>query len=101
MTGEDPSDMEIDHINNTRDDNRWDNLRLVITMENAQNKVKAVINKSGHKGVFWHKTQKCWHAYVSAAGKRHHVGCFQDKEAAVEALRACREKLHGEFTNHG
>ena len=38
MTGSLPK-ADIDHVNNVRDDNRWDNLRAVSHKENQQNRI--------------------------------------------------------------
>jgi hypothetical protein len=35
------------------------------------------------------------------AGAQYHVGVFDTQEDAASAVRAFREKLHGEFYNHG
>ena len=49
MTGEDPGDKEIDHINNITNDNRWVNLRLVTRQENALN--RSDTKRNG--GILW------------------------------------------------
>jgi hypothetical protein len=34
-------------------------------------------------------------------GKRHHVGRFQTKAMAEQAIREFRPALHQQFSNHG
>ena len=46
-----PVDMEIDHINGVRDDNRLENLRMVTLAENTKNAKLRADNRTGHAGV--------------------------------------------------
>ena len=101
MTGEDPRELEIDHINNIRDDNRWCNLRLAIRDSNQQNALIRRDNTSGVKGVCWHKRMCMWQARVMLNTKRISVGYFDSVEAANKAIQEIRLNLHKEFCNHG
>lgn len=105
VTGKDPEELEIDHIDGIKDNNKWDNLRLATHDNNNQNTKIQSNNSSGFKGVAWHKQRQCWRAYVSVgprgSSKQISLGLHRTAEAASEAVRVYREQLHGEFTNHG
>ena len=105
VTGEDPGEFEIDHINGVKEDNRWVNLRLATHARNNQNTKIQKNNSSGYKGVAWHGQRKAWRAYVSVGprgnSKQIHLGLHSTPEAAAKAVRKYREQLHGKFTNHG
>jgi len=100
-TGQDPADMEIDHINGDRSDNRFSNLRLADNRENQCNIGIARNNTSGVKGVYWHSRDQKWIAKVKKHGIHVHVGTFSDLETAAAAVQKARAELHGEFANHG
>jgi hypothetical protein len=100
MTGDWPA-QQIDHINCVHDDNRWKNLRLCTRSQNNHNQPRRKTNKSGVKGVCWMKKAGKWHGQVCLNYKVHHVGLFDDLEAAANAVRAKRDELHGRFANHG
>ena len=51
--GDISQNMEIDHKNHQRDDNRLSNLRLVTHQENHKNKSKYKKNRSGFTGIYW------------------------------------------------
>lgn len=65
----------IDHINGDRSDNRLDNLRSATPMQNGANRCLDRRNKSGYRGVSWHKDKQMWLAQITVAGrvKRHCV----------------------------
>lgn len=99
--GIDPEGLQIDHINNKRLDNRLENLRLATNGNNSQNSLLSSNNKSGFKGVCFHKNTQTWRGYVTLGKKQYSCGYHATPEAAAEAVRSYREQLHKEFTNHG
>jgi hypothetical protein len=83
MTGKWP-ELEVDHINRIRDDNRWCNLRDVSRAINAQNMPLYKNNTSGHTGVCWNKKFNKWQVLCRANGKQVYGGLFDNKEEAVK-----------------
>ncbi|WP_391487129.1 HNH endonuclease [Leclercia tamurae] len=94
-------DGVIDHVNCIKSDNRFENLRLATVSQNNHNLPMRRNNSSGVKGVTWHKQHGKWHARCKYLGVSHHVGYFNELNDAEEAVKRLREKLHGEFCNHG
>jgi hypothetical protein len=97
--GEMPKD-QLDHINNDKADNRITNLREANNYQNQYNKPKQPSNKSGYKGVSFHKDTGKWQAQIRVQGVNKYIGLF---DTALEASlayvnKAC--KLHKEFA-HG
>lgn len=89
----------IDHINGDRADNRIANLRVVTHKENAWNNAGRPARVLP-KGVFYDKERGNYRVYVSR-NKKQTVRRFASIEAAIAAVRAIREEMHGEFANHG
>ena len=54
--GVDPAELQIDHVNQVKDDNKMSNLRLATHQQNQRN------NKS--KGICLHKKSNKWHANI-------------------------------------
>lgn len=92
-----PKGRIVDHINGNPLDNRRSNLRLVTLSQNAQNRKRHKNNKSGVKGVIWHKGNKAWRASIMINGKAKHLGSFQDLQEAGQAYRNASEKFFGTF----
>jgi hypothetical protein len=88
--------QHIDHINRDRTDNRIKNLREVSNAENCQNTDRSSSNKSGHKGVHWHKDTGKWAANVTRNYKTYHLGVFANIEDAIAARKAA-EAVHHKF----
>ena len=89
--------LYLDHINGVRDDNRIENLREADDQTNSYNKPKTKLNKSGYKGVSWHKASKGWIAQIQNCGKKEHIGCFQSKEEAAQAYNEVATKYYGNY----
>lgn len=96
-----PAGFVIDHINGDGKDNRIENLRLATLSQNGANSKVPRTNTSGVKGVCWNKREGKWYAQMRALNKRYAVGYFATLEEAESAVKEFREKLHGEFANHG
>ncbi len=89
----------IDHINRRRDDNRISNLRICKFEENLQNKSFYKNNTSGFKGVA--KKRNRYVAQITALGKVHHLGYFDDPKDAHETYCIAAKELHthNEYAN--
>lgn len=96
MTGEWPKE-HVDHINGTRNDDRWCNLREATRSENMRNTATRSNNTSGVRGVSWNKRRCQWHARVNVNGTLHHCGYFNSLEEAKAARDAKAFQLHGAF----
>ena len=72
-TGEDPGDLCIDHINGNRNDNRFQNLRLVTHQQNAW-------NRRGVKG-YWLNHGR-FQVDIRIAGETKASGRFRTEEEA-------------------
>jgi len=96
---------QIDHKHNIKDDNRINELRLATQSQNSANRSKTKNNKSGYKGVRWHKQHKKWYAEIMKDYKRYFIGLFNDPIEAAKAYDKKALELFGKyaylnFTNH-
>ena len=96
MTGEWPS-VDIDHRNGIRADNRWENLRAATRRQNLGNMKLRPTNKSGFKGVSWHRPTKKWVAQIRDGGRQRYLGVFHTPEEAHQAYCKAAEVIFGEF----
>lgn len=90
----------VDHINGIKTDNRPENLRAATKAENGWNRRNDRSNTSGSKGVTFHRETGKWQAQCRLNGVKHYLGLHADIESASAAVRAFREKHHGEFARH-
>ena len=88
---------QIDHINLVRDDNRLCNLRESNQTENKGNTRKHCNNRSGFKGVCWHRQCKKWQASIKINGTQTYLGLFDDLSAAAAAYERAAKTHFGEF----
>lgn len=87
----------IDHINCIPSDNRIINLRECTQSQNSANSLYRSNNKSGYKGVSWHKKSKKWAAQIGFNMKVIKLGYFDDIEEAAQSYSLAAKKYFGDF----
>ena len=95
MTGNDPTGLEIDHINGDKSDNRFSNLRMATCQQNKVNCGLSVNNTSGYKGVT--KNRKAWIASIMKDRQYVYIGSFETPEEAAKAYDAKAVELFGDY----
>lgn len=93
-------DLVIDHIDGNPTNNRIENLRAVTLGQNLCNRKKPKHNKSGIKGVCYHKKSGKWAVGITYNKKKYHGGLFDTLQEAEIRIKALREEIHGEYTRH-
>lgn len=99
ITGSFPNG-EIDHVNGNGLDNRFSNLRDVMSADNMLNKRIYKNNKSGATGVLYRDRDSAWVSSIGYNGKRIFIGQFNNLFDAVCA-RKNAEIMYGYHKNHG
>lgn len=86
--GQIDGELQIDHINNIRTDNRIENLRLVSGRENMYNLKET-------KGYSWCKGTNKWRAYIRLPdGVKKALGRFDTEDEARTAYLNAKKKYH-------
>ena len=96
VTGEDPGDQVIDHVNGDGLDNRFDNLRVCDQKDNMRNSKKSRNNAQKYKGVSKHGNRG-YQARIGVNGKQIALGTFSTQEEAAEAYNLAAKEYHGEY----
>ncbi|WP_223996484.1 HNH endonuclease [Burkholderia gladioli] len=99
IVGRDIGDLQVDHINGDRLDNRRANLRLCSFTENTRNRGMHKNNKSGFKGIYAKRSR--WVAAIKLNYRRIYLGAYPTPEEAHEVYCLWADMLHGEFANYG
>lgn len=77
----------IDHINQSKIDNRIVNLRSVTKSQNAMNRINV-------KGVSYCKRSNKWVSYIMVNYKKIHLGSFKNKDEALNCYKINKIKYH-------
>jgi hypothetical protein len=91
VTGDDPGELYVDHINRDRDNNRWSNLRLADRPQQMWNR------RLPGKGYSFDKQRGQWAVRFYVRGKRIFGGRFADESDAAAAAVSLRAQYQGEF----
>jgi hypothetical protein len=87
----------IDHIDRDPSNNHIANLRAADKRINAINTGLASNNKSGVKGVSWHKAGNKWTAQIRDKGRKIPLGSYSLLEDAITARLKAEEELWGDI----
>ena len=79
--------IEIDHINNIRNDNRIYNLRAVTRQQNQW-------NRKNVKGYYFNKVAKKWYSYIRINKIKTYLGYYNTEEEARNAYLQAKEIYH-------
>lgn len=90
-----PIDMQVDHKDGNRLDNRRINLRLCTKLQNARNRRKSWTSSSRFKGVM--KYRNGWRAYIHVNNVDICLGVHRDEVIAAMAYNAAAIHHYGEF----
>lgn len=86
-----PKDVEVDHINRNKLDNRKTNLRFANRPTQGRN--LPVQGHSRFPGVYYDKANSKWVSQIRSDGRRRTLGRFVDEKDAARAYRAEALKL--------
>lgn len=87
-------ELEVDHINGDKSDNRIENLRLATRSQNQMNKLDPET-----KGVGYYRKYNKWRARIAVNRKLMFLGYFDTFEEAKAAYDEAAKKYHAGFTN--
>ena len=89
--------VHVDHINGNSLDNRKSNLRITDSKHNQWNRKIGKSNKSGYKGVGWHKASGKWRVRLTAHKTEIYGGLFTDIMDAARAYDKLASMHYGEY----
>ena len=91
--------LQIDHKDQNPLNNRKNNLRKCTNAQNSRNSKIPKNNKSGYKGVSWHKASCKWRAQIGYNYKCIPLGLYHCKDEAAKAYNEAAIKYFGEFAS--
>jgi hypothetical protein len=91
------SELEIDHKNRVRDDDRWENLREATMAQNSANREPRNTNKLGIKGVCFEASRNKYKATIEVNGRSINLGRFKTAAEARAAYLTAVRRYFGEF----
>lgn len=91
-----PENLEVDHINHNKVDNRKNNLRIATRPQNTAN-TRPRVGSSIYKGVHWSTVENIWIARIKHNKKRYYIGSFTDEVECAKARDLKSLSFQGDF----
>lgn len=88
-----PEGYITDHIDGNGLNNRRDNLRSITHQSNMINNRRHKIGSPKHRGVSWHKRNKCWIAQITVNNRNIWLGSFRTELEAKIAYDKKRAQV--------
>ena len=92
-----PHNLQVDHINHDRIDNRRSNLRLATRSQNQAYKGLQVNNTSGYKGVIWNQGK--WEVRIRFQENKLYLGRYTHPVEAALIYDCAARLLYAEFAH--
>lgn len=92
-----PAGLQVDHRDGNGLNNTRSNLRLATPAQNNRNRRRSSVNRSGFKGVCWHRERRKWRAQITINNKSVHLGYFSSREEAANTYKNAAIETYGEF----
>lgn len=92
---------QLDHKDCNKLNNKIDNLREATPSQNQWNQRTYANNRTGVKGVGFHKKTNKFRARCQIYGKQYHLGVFDTVEQAQKVVENFRTQQHGNYARHG
>ncbi len=87
----------VDHVDGSRTNNHWENLRYATHTENNRNAKIRTNGTSVYKGVSYYKPTGKWKASIMISGKNKYLGYFVNEREAAQAYNAAAVLHYKEF----
>jgi hypothetical protein len=87
----------VDHIDGSRTNNNWENLRYATSSENGMNAKHRTDGSSVYKGVNYQTQAKKWKAQIGFNRQRIYLGIFPSEREAAEAYNTAAREQYGEY----
>ena len=92
-----PQNLQTDHINCDKLDNRRENLRIATHSQNSANGMNCRGGTSQYKGVYWDKEKRKWCATIRINNKQKYIGRYKSEEQAARAYDITASKYFGKY----